>query len=154
MFVRLRVVQDEFEAQQVEGFLEEAGIEYERLSFRDTALDGLFQGQKGFAEIRVAVGDRARAEQLLAEEMGNAQLVDAAEIERAALEAKPEDATPSSAADARSNRLLIYVVLGLVLIAGILLFWRRCSREPVPPAFQSSLERIQESLHESKAPAP
>lgn len=92
MFVRLRVVQDEFEAQQVEGFLEEAGIAYERVSFRDTALDGLFQGQKGYAAIQVAEEDRARAEKLLGEEMGNAQQVDAADVEKEALAAKPEDA--------------------------------------------------------------
>jgi hypothetical protein len=137
MFVKLRVVQDEFEAQQVEGFLKEAGIEYERVSFRDTALDGLFQGQKGYALIRVAEGDRAKAEQLLAEELGNVQSVDAAAVEREALEAKPMDAKSGAAEDGRSTLWFWVVVVVLVLGAIIFLLQDRpleSFRAPPPKA--------------------
>jgi len=66
-FVRVRVLASLFEGQQAQGLLKDAGIECMLVSFRDTALDGLYQATKGYGEIRVPEGKRTQAEAILAE---------------------------------------------------------------------------------------
>lgn len=50
-FIRVAILENDFEAQLLESILQEREIPHRLRSFYDTAYDGLFQLQKGWGEI-------------------------------------------------------------------------------------------------------
>jgi hypothetical protein len=64
-FVRIAVLENQFEAQLVEAACEERQLPCRIRSFHDTAYDGLFQFQKGWGELRAPEHCRAELLQIL-----------------------------------------------------------------------------------------
>ena len=50
-FIKIAALENTFEAQLIESFLNEQNIPHRIRSFHDTAYDGLFQVQKGWGEL-------------------------------------------------------------------------------------------------------
>ena len=50
-YIKIAVLDNEFEAQMLESILKERGIPYLLKSYYDTAFDGLYQTQKGWGHI-------------------------------------------------------------------------------------------------------
>ena len=50
-YKKIAVLEDEFEAGLLESILSERGIPHRMTSYYDTALDGLFQAQKGWGYV-------------------------------------------------------------------------------------------------------
>ena len=112
-FVRARALQSLFEGQQAEALLQEAGIPCMLVSYRDTALDGLYQPQKGWGEIRVPEEQRAEAEQVLAEQMPGAASLPEEQLADQALQAPvPKEERPPRSA----FRWLAWSVLAVVAL--------------------------------------
>jgi len=95
-WVRLLVVGSQFEADQVQQTLQNAGIGSELQSYHDTAMDGLYQAQKGYGEIRVREQDRQDAERVLQEQPGALDQVKDAELERQAMESAIDEKRPEA----------------------------------------------------------
>jgi hypothetical protein len=55
-FVKVIVLDNEFEAQLVDSILEERDIPHRMRSYHDTAYDGLFQAQKGWGHVSAPEG--------------------------------------------------------------------------------------------------
>jgi hypothetical protein len=118
-FGRARTLQSVFEGQRAESILGEAGIPCQVVSYRDTALDGLFQFTRGWGEVRVPEAEVGRAEQLLAEQLPPGAAVPEDELADEALK-EPE---PVSAAPGRASPLVIgALVLAALAGAALLLF--------------------------------
>jgi len=65
--VKLCTVETAIAAQVLEGLLEDQGIPSQLLTWHSTPLDGIFQTQKGHAELRVYRRDLERAREVLAD---------------------------------------------------------------------------------------
>lgn len=63
----LCTVETAIAAQVLEGLLEDQGIPSQLITWHSTPLDGIFESQKGYAEIRVYRRDLARAREVLAD---------------------------------------------------------------------------------------
>ncbi len=50
-YLKVAIIENEFEAQLLQSILDERGIEYYVKSYYDTAYDGLFQKSKGWGAI-------------------------------------------------------------------------------------------------------
>ncbi len=50
-YVRIAILDNEFQAQLLEGLLEDKGVPHRIQSYYDLAYDGLFQSQKGWGHI-------------------------------------------------------------------------------------------------------
>ena len=50
-YLKIAIIENEFEAQLLQSILEERGMEYYIKSYYDTAYDGLFQRSKGWGAI-------------------------------------------------------------------------------------------------------
>lgn len=94
-FARLVVVQSLFEGQQVEILLKEADIPAAFISYSDTALDGMYQMQKGYGEIRVPEEQRTKAQEILVAEMPNLKETFDADLELQALGARMQEEKPA-----------------------------------------------------------
>jgi hypothetical protein len=55
-FVKIIVLDNEFEAQLVDSILKERDIPHRMRSYHDTAYDGLFQAQKGWGHVDAPEG--------------------------------------------------------------------------------------------------
>jgi hypothetical protein len=55
-FVKIIVLDNEFEAQLVDSILKERDIPHRMRSYHDTAYDGLFQAQKGWGHVDATEG--------------------------------------------------------------------------------------------------
>lgn len=91
---RLRIAQNLFEAQRIQSLLARHDIDSEILSYHDTAMDGLYQMQRGYGEVRVEGESLEPAKALLDEELGTATEISDDELSRQALEA-PREEPPS-----------------------------------------------------------
>lgn len=65
--VKLGTVETAIAAQVIEGLLTDQEIPSQLVTWHSTALDGIFESQKGYAEIRVHRRDLARAREVLAD---------------------------------------------------------------------------------------
>lgn len=65
--VKLCTVETAIAAQVLEGLLEDQGIPSQLVTWHSTPLDGIFERQKGHAEIRVYRRDLVRAREVLAD---------------------------------------------------------------------------------------
>jgi hypothetical protein len=106
-FVRLRVVQSLFEGQRLQALLQAAGIPTMLNSYGDTAMDGLYQAQKGWGEIRVPESRKAEAEKILEESAPATTGLPDEEVEKQALSSKDSAATTTPA----SFKWLLWVLL-------------------------------------------
>ncbi len=97
-FVRLQVVQSLFEGQRLQALLQAAEIPTMLNSYGDTAMDGLYQAQKGWGEIRVPESRKAEAEKILEENTPATTGLPDEEVEKQAMSSKESAAitTPSS----------------------------------------------------------
>ena len=98
-FVRLKVVQSLFEGQRMQALLQAANIPTMLNSYGDTAMDGLYQTQKGWGEIRVPESRKAEAEKILEENAPATTGMPEDEVEKQALSAEdpaPKTTTPAS----------------------------------------------------------
>ncbi len=66
-WVKAGTVENRFEGDRISQTLQEAGISFLIKSFLDTAYDGLYIPQKGWAVVMVSEKDRAEAERLIDE---------------------------------------------------------------------------------------
>ncbi|RME29269.1 MAG: hypothetical protein D6806_01690 [Deltaproteobacteria bacterium] len=109
---RLRVVQSLFEAQRCEALLKEEGIDCVVQSYADTALDGLYQAQKGWGEIRVDAGDVQKGRSILDEHLPETTGLTDEEIEKQAIgQPEPED-TP------QGGKTALWI-LGVILVLAV-----------------------------------
>lgn len=65
--IRLTTLENRFEADLISGALAEEGICFVIKTYEDTAYDGLFVTQKGYAALLVDHEDQARAEAIVEE---------------------------------------------------------------------------------------
>ncbi|HUU01535.1 MAG TPA: DUF2007 domain-containing protein [Myxococcota bacterium] len=86
-FTRIRVPQSLFEAQRVEAILDEASIESWLVPYHDSAMDGLYQMQKGWGEVRVPDSQKDDARKILAERMPMTVGITEEELAKQALDA-------------------------------------------------------------------
>jgi hypothetical protein len=84
-YVLVRVAQSQFEAHQLEAILKVAGIPCQVLSYHDTAMDGIYQMQKGWGGVRVPENRREEAEKILAAEQAATLDITEEEVEKQAL---------------------------------------------------------------------
>lgn len=84
-FVRARLLGNFFEGQQAEALLGEEQIPCMIRSFTDTALDGLYQTQKGWGEVRVPESLKDKAIELLSARLPETSQVGEAELESQAM---------------------------------------------------------------------
>lgn len=97
-FVRLRVVGSLFEGQRLQALLQAAEIPNMLNSYGDTAMNGLYQAQKGWGEVRVPESRKAEAEKILLENAPATTGMPDQEVEQQALttEESPATTTPAS----------------------------------------------------------
>ncbi|MBN1277969.1 MAG: hypothetical protein JXA35_10810 [Deltaproteobacteria bacterium] len=66
-YIKIAVLDDQFEAQLLESVLKERGIPHLLRSYYDTAFDGLFQTQKGWGYISAPPEFSKNIEKIIAE---------------------------------------------------------------------------------------
>jgi hypothetical protein len=106
-FVRLQVVQSLFEGQRLQALLQAAEIPTMLNSYGDTAMDGLYQAQKGWGEIRVPESKKAEAQELLEENVPATTGMPDEEVEKQALTAEDSSGTTTPA----SFKWILWVLL-------------------------------------------
>ena len=116
-YVRVRVVQNLFEAQQAEALLKEAKIDCMVVSFHDTALNGIYQPTRGWGEIKVGESRKQEAESLLAQGLKDLGGMSDDEVEAQALKETLHDDGPAEEGSA-SQRMwwVIGVMLALLVV--------------------------------------
>jgi hypothetical protein len=92
-FVRLKVVGSLFEGQRMQALLQAAKIPTMLNSYGDTAMDGLYQTQKGWGEIRVPESKKAEAEKILEENAPATTGMPDDEVEKQALTSEESSTT-------------------------------------------------------------
>jgi hypothetical protein len=119
-FVRLQVLQSLFEGQRMQALLQAVDIPTMLNSFGDTALDGLYQAQKGWGEIRVPESRKAEAEKIVEEHAPQITGIPEADLEKQALSA---DTEPAKITIPSSFMWILWVILSVItlLIAYFLL---------------------------------
>jgi hypothetical protein len=60
-FVKVKIVENQFEADIIKGVLENEGVPVMVRSFHDTSFDGIFESQKGWGVILVPDGKKEKA---------------------------------------------------------------------------------------------
>jgi hypothetical protein len=129
-FVRAQLLKSQFEAHHAQILLEEAGIASIVVSFHDTALDGLYQSQKGWGELRVPEARLAEAKKILAEGLPDAATANEEEVAAAASQAKPEGVP---AAKPGTYRWILWAVVLVAVIWVIFAIWRSSTVDPSKP---------------------
>jgi len=113
-FVRLQVVQSLFEGQRMQALLQAAKIPAMLNSYGDTAMDGLYQTQKGWGEIRVPESRKAEAEKILEENAPATTGMPDEEVEQQALSSQ-ESAGITTPASFKWILWVILFVLGVLV---------------------------------------
>jgi hypothetical protein len=113
-FVRLKVVGSLFEGQRLQALLQAAEIPTMLNSYGDTAMDGLYQTQKGWGEIRVPESKKAEAEKILEENAPATTGMPDDEVEQQALTSQ-EDAATTTPASFKWILWVILFVLGVLV---------------------------------------
>ena len=119
-FVRLQVVQSLFEGQRLQALLQAAEIPTMLNSYGDTAMDGLYQAQKGWGEIRVPESRKAEAEKILAEHAPQTTGLPESEVEKQALSEEP---TAPKVTTAASYKWILWVILSLLALLTSYFIW-------------------------------
>jgi hypothetical protein len=114
-FVQLRVVQSLFEGQRMQALLQAAEIPTMLNSYGDTAMDGLYQAQKGWGEIRVPESRKAEAEKILEENAPQTTGMPDEEIEQQALSAQDAAEKITTPASFKWILWVILFVLGMLV---------------------------------------
>ena len=65
VFVNIKILDDQFEADVIKGILEENGIPVIVRSFRDSSFDGIYVSQKGWGVVMVPDEFRKRANDII-----------------------------------------------------------------------------------------
>ena len=78
-YIKIAVLDNEFEAQMLESILKELGIPYLLKSYYDTAFDGLYQTQKGWGHISSPEQYLKEIKEILSDLKKTAQDVDGVE---------------------------------------------------------------------------
>jgi hypothetical protein len=107
-FVRLKVVGSLFEGQRMQALLQAAKIPTMLNSYGDTAMDGLYQTQKGWGEIRVPESRKAEAEKILED---NAPATTGMSEEDIARQALSEEKTAPKVTTTTSFKWILWVIL-------------------------------------------
>ena len=119
-FVRLRVVQSLFEGQRMQALLQAAKIPTMLNSYGDTALDGLYQTQKGWGEIRVPESRKAEAQKILDEHAPQTTGMSEEEIEKQALS---EETTRPKVTTPASFKWILWVILSVITLLVAYFLW-------------------------------
>jgi hypothetical protein len=114
-FVRLKVVGSLFEGQRMQALLQAAEIPTMLNSYGDTAMDGLYQTQKGWGEIRVPESRKAEAEKILEENAPATTDQPEDEVEKQALSAEDSAAKTTTPASFKWILWVILFVLGVLV---------------------------------------
>ncbi len=123
-FTRIRVPQSLFEAQRIEAILDEASIESWLVPYHDTAMDGLYQMQKGWGEIRVPESQKEEARKILAERMPMTVGITEDELAKQALDTPGDHAPAERPRRGRINLDVTGILLAcLAAIVGYV-FWK------------------------------
>ncbi len=126
-FTRIRVPQSLFEAQRVEAILDQASIESWLVPYHDSAMDGLYQMQKGWGEVRVPDSQKDDARKILAERMPMTVGITEEELAKQALDAPAAPAAPAPTERPRRGHVN-WDVTGILLacLAALVgyVFWR------------------------------
>ena len=119
-FVRLKVVQSLFEGQRIQALLQAASIPVMLNSYGDTALDGLYQAQKGWGEIRVPESRKDEAETIIEEHAPQTTGLPEAEIEKQALS---EETTAPKITTPASFKWILWVILSVITLLVAYFLW-------------------------------
>ena len=119
-FVRLRVVQSLFEGQRMQALLQAASIPTMLNSYGDTALDGLYQAQKGWGEIRVPESRKAEADKIIEEHAPQTTGMSETEIEKQALS---EETTAPKITTPASFKWILWVILSVITLLIAYFLW-------------------------------
>jgi hypothetical protein len=120
-FVRVRILQSLFEGQQLEAALKEAGIPSMVISYRDAALDGLYQFSKGFGELRVPEHQEALAKGLLAGMVPENRETPDEDLDREAMNAPASD--PEIVPVPSSVKMMVGLLLVVAVLSVVYLLW-------------------------------
>jgi hypothetical protein len=118
-FVRLKVVGSLFEGQRMQALLQAAEIPTMLNSYGDTAMDGLYQTQKGWGEIRVPESKKAEAEKILEENAPATTGMPDDEVEQQALTSQEDAATITPA----SFKWILWVILFVLGVLVAYFLW-------------------------------
>jgi hypothetical protein len=118
-FVRLKVVGSLFEGQRLQALLQAAEIPTMLNSYGDTAMDGLYQTQKGWGEIRVPESKKAEAEKILEENAPATTGMPDDEVEQQALTSQEDAATITPA----SFKWILWVILFVLGVLVAYFLW-------------------------------
>ena len=119
-FVRLRVVQSLFEGQRMQALLQAANIPIMLNSYGDTALDGLYQTQKGWGEIRVPESRKAEAEKIIEEHAPQTTGMPETDLEKQALS---EETTAPKITTPASFKWILWVILSVITLLIAYFLW-------------------------------
>ncbi len=64
-FISIHTIENQVEAQVIEAALKEAGVKFIMRTFEDSAYNGIFVPQKGYAQVLVAPADSDKAKQII-----------------------------------------------------------------------------------------
>lgn len=125
-FVRVRVPQSLFEAQRIEAILDEASIESWLVPYHDTAMDGLYQMQKGWGEVRVSDSHKDQAQKILDERLPMTVGITEEELARQALDSRADaqSAPEAKATKGRVNWDVAGILLACLAALVGYVFWR------------------------------
>lgn len=123
-FVRLQVVQSLFEGQRMQALLQAAKIPTMLNSYGDTAMDGLYQAQKGWGEIRVPESRKAEAQKILDEHAPQTTGITEDEIEKQALS---EETTAPKVTTPGSFKWILWVILFILGMLVAYFLWEMLS---------------------------
>ena len=118
-FVRLQVVQSLFEGQRMQTLLQAAKIPAMLNSYGDTAMDGLYQAQKGWGEIRVPESRKAEAEKIVEENAPATTGLPDEDVEQQAMSSKETAATTTPA----SFKWILWVILFVLGVLVAYFLW-------------------------------
>ena len=118
-FVRLKVVGSLFEGQRMQALLQAAEIPTMLNSYGDTAMDGLYQTQKGWGEIRVPESKKAEAEKIIEENAPATTGMPDEEVEQQALTSEEAAATTTPA----SFKWILWVILFVLGVLVAYFLW-------------------------------
>jgi len=118
-FVRLKVVQSLFEGQRIQALLQAAKIPTMLNSYGDTAMDGLYQTQKGWGEVRVPESRKAEAEKIVEENAPATTGMPDQEVEQQAMSSQESAGTTTPA----SFKWILWVLLFVLGVLVAYFLW-------------------------------